>query len=297
MTKNIQMYWIQTITPLHVGAGKGVGFIDMPIMREKVTNWPIIPGSAIKGVARDFFREHGTPEQKKNISIAFGNDLRDKEPVTGALILTDAHVICLPIRSLYGTFAYITSPLVLERLARDMRSAGCTNLPVVPVVEDGHALASTNSVVVQGDKIYCEDLDFSAVSSEETKNWAIEIAKYLFPANESWKQIFVDRFVILSDNCFNFLAETGTEVTAHIKIDDDSKIVVKGGLWYEECLPPETILGGLVWCDRIFTSNKDNKVSETDILKYYIEGKTLDLQIGGKATVGKGQVTCTFTRG
>ena len=297
MTTNTRMYWIQTITPLHVGAGKGVGFIDMPIMREKVTTWPLIPGSAVKGVSRDYFREQGTDEQKKNITLAFGNDLGDKEPITGALILTDAHIVSLPIRSIYGTFAYITSPLVLERLARDMKSAGCENILPVPAVKDERALVSTTSVVSQDNMVYCEDLDFSAIGSEEVSQWATTIAKYLFPTNESWKRIFVDRFVILSDNCFNFLAETGTDVTAHIKIDDDSKIVVKGGLWYEECLPPETILAGLVWCDRVFSPDKDNKVTQADILKWYTEGLPLNLQIGGKATVGKGQISCTFTRG
>ena len=38
MTQKTRMYWLQAITPLHVGAGKGVGFIDMPIMREKWRN-------------------------------------------------------------------------------------------------------------------------------------------------------------------------------------------------------------------------------------------------------------------
>ena len=60
MTANMKMYWMQAITPLHVGSGKGVGFIDLPIMREKVTNWPLVPGSAVKGVMRDYF------DQKKD---------------------------------------------------------------------------------------------------------------------------------------------------------------------------------------------------------------------------------------
>ena len=48
-------YWIHTITPLHVGAGKGLGYIDLPIAREKVTNWPYIPGSSVKGVISDYY--------------------------------------------------------------------------------------------------------------------------------------------------------------------------------------------------------------------------------------------------
>lgn len=55
-------YWIHTMTPLHVGTGRGVGYIDLPIAREKVTNWPCIPGSAVKGVVADHF---GATEEKK----------------------------------------------------------------------------------------------------------------------------------------------------------------------------------------------------------------------------------------
>ena len=49
----VRMYWIHALTPLHVGAGTGVGFIDLPIMREKTTAWPVLPGSAVKGVLAD----------------------------------------------------------------------------------------------------------------------------------------------------------------------------------------------------------------------------------------------------
>ncbi|MDR3020660.1 MAG: RAMP superfamily CRISPR-associated protein, partial [Treponema sp.] len=48
-------YWIHAVSPIHVGAGQGAGYIDLPIVREKVTNWPYIPGSAVKGVIADKF--------------------------------------------------------------------------------------------------------------------------------------------------------------------------------------------------------------------------------------------------
>ena len=81
-TKNVttKMYWLQAITPLHVGAGKGVGFIDMPIIREKVTTWPFVPGSAVKGVLRDYFTQYA--KQEKNlIDAAFGHAGTDISPM------------------------------------------------------------------------------------------------------------------------------------------------------------------------------------------------------------------------
>ena len=45
-----KMYWMHALTPRHVGSGCGVGFIDLSIMRDAVTNRPLVPGSAVKGV-------------------------------------------------------------------------------------------------------------------------------------------------------------------------------------------------------------------------------------------------------
>ena len=39
-----KLYWIHALTPVHVGSGQGVGFIDMPIMREKTTKLAVDSG-------------------------------------------------------------------------------------------------------------------------------------------------------------------------------------------------------------------------------------------------------------
>ena len=50
---------IFTRTPLHVGCGSSVGAVDQPVARERHTRFPIIPGSAIKGVLADLWLEIG----------------------------------------------------------------------------------------------------------------------------------------------------------------------------------------------------------------------------------------------
>ncbi|MGB9873676.1 MAG: RAMP superfamily CRISPR-associated protein, partial [Hydrogenobacter sp.] len=47
-------YLIRTLTPLHVGTGTGLGYVDLPIYREAHTDFPSIPASAIKGVLRTY---------------------------------------------------------------------------------------------------------------------------------------------------------------------------------------------------------------------------------------------------
>lgn len=306
MENNTRMYWLQTITPLHVGSGKGVGFIDMPIMREKVTDWPLVPGSAAKGVIRDHFSQNGNERQKTLIDVAFGKQIVDDSSNAGSLILTDAHIVCLPVRSLYGTFAYITSPLVLERLKRDLEAAGYRDLPPTIYPARNEVLLVNGSKIAGEGRVFFEDLDFTAKDDENAKKWAKMLAGIIFPKESTnevvWKGIFEERFAILNDDCFNFMSKTGTEVTAHVRIEDDTKIVARGALWYEETLPSEAILAGIVWCDRVFGAEKladkfgIKKINQNDILETYCTKEKLDLQLGGKATVGKGRVRCLFTR-
>jgi len=289
---NTRMYWVHAITPLHVGSGRGVGFIDLPIMREKVTGWPLVPGSSVKGV----MREHFVRKDKDNdlIKAAFGKG-GDDMGNAGALVLSDARIVCLPVRSLYGTFAFAACPLVLERLKRDLDSARHKSGPVEMSFEDDEVVVTTESKVERNGNVLLEDLDFSIITDNgETNEWAELLAGLLFPNDATWQGIFKERFIILSNNCFSFLSETGTEVNARIKIDQEKKIVVGGALWYEESLPSETILAGLAWCDRDYSGKG---ITQEKIFSEFCPDKTLNLQIGGKATVGKGRVRCLFTKG
>jgi hypothetical protein len=58
----------------------------------------------------------------------------------------------------------------------------------------------------------------------------------------AWQQEFNKRFAILDDKSFHHLARFGTEVNAHVKIDQSKGTVETGGLWYQESLPAETVL-------------------------------------------------------
>jgi len=261
-------------------------------MREKVTSWPLVPGSALKGVMREHFVRKNTID--KLINAAFGKG-GDDMGNAGALVLSDARVICLPVRSLYGTFAFATCPLVLERLKRDLDSAGHKSGPVGMSFEDDEVVVTTGSAVERNGNVLLEDLDFAIITDKgETNEWARHLSEHLFSDDVVWQEIFKERFVILSNNCFSFLSETGTEVNARIKIDQDKKIVVGGALWYEESLPSETILAGLAWCDQDYSGKG---VTQKDIFSEFCNGEVLNLQVGGKATTGKGRVRCLFTKG
>lgn len=295
MTQKTGMYWIHAVSPLHIGAGRGVGYIDLPVVREKVTGWPYAPGSAIKGVLAD---HHGATDEERDkcpkLRAAFGK-AGDQDSNSGSIVFTDARLVCLPVRSFYGTFAWCTSAMALARLKRDLELASQPQgLPKLAPVERSKVLFVEGSDLCSGrDKqVYFEDLDFVGTASPEAGQWAESLAKWVFPDDADWQAVFRKRFAVLPDEAFDFLSETGTEVNARIRIDDKRKTVAGGALWYEESLPVESILAGLVSCDQVFVGG----VSRDELWDRFCAG-ALDLQLGGKATVGKGRVRCVFVNG
>lgn len=123
-----RLYHLYTLTALHVGIGQGSGVIDLPIAREKSTGLPVVPGSAVKGVLREELRPDALPLE--TWLALFGPETTAGQDLhAGALAVGDARLLCLPVRSLRGTFAYATCPLVLRRYARDL---GTDHPPIPP---------------------------------------------------------------------------------------------------------------------------------------------------------------------
>jgi CRISPR-associated protein Cmr4 len=301
LMSNTRVYWLHTLTPTHAGVGRGVGYIDLPIERDVVTSWPLIRGSSFKGVWADHHKATDENREKDRLlKVAFGYQPKDgSEGNSGSLIPTDARLVCLPVRSFRGTFAWCTSSLALRMLRRILEPAGLTSLPNVPEVPDEQKAfipdGQSASALVENQRMYLEDLDFEAVANSDTGKWAGVIADAVFPGDLGWQGVFKKRFVVLPDVIFDFLTVTGTEVHTRVRIGDETKTVAEGALWTEESLPAETVLAGAIACDRVF--GRDGKdITPAGLLDRFAKG-SLVLQIGGKATVGRGQARCVFTEG
>ncbi len=321
-------YYIHALTALHAGTGQGVGVVDLPIAREKSTGLPIVPGSGVKGVLREELNpsnpgtddlqpckdEHGQDQSAKECWLTlFGPDAKNVEEgkensgFAGALNIQDAQLLCLPVRSVYGVFAWVTCPFILQRYQRDLdQIPGCENpqLPTLPKQDDPKkeplVLTAHDSALQSSNKVFLEDLDFQVVDDNTlqttTEQLAAHIAAAIFPDDDTWQIFFKERFLIIPDNVFSFLAETATEVRARIKIEPNTRTVAKGALWYEENLPAETLLWGIVGCDRSRSKDYPNTAHQlkkdflAEIARRKKEDDALALQIGGNATVGRGRV-------
>jgi CRISPR-associated protein Cmr4 len=268
----VKMILWQALTSVHVGTGQdSSSVIDLPIMREKATGYPIFPGSSIKGVirgGRDDLNDFGYVRKEK--SIEEGKEVIKEIAKAGELTFTDARVLCLPVRSYQGTFAFLTCPLIIERLERDLAAFGLDSWhKEVFGLEQTDIVLSSDSKIKHGSQVILEDIDLN-IKPQNIDDLAKAWSWQIFGTDHSY---FVNRFAVVSNDVFDFFSQTATEVVARIKLEETSKTVASGGLWYEENLPAETLLLSFV------LSEKGN-FAEVEKLK--------TLQIGGDASTGRG---------
>lgn len=274
------LYYLHTLSALHIGIGQGSGVIDLPIAREKATALPQAPGSSIKGVLRNEYRPDD-PASGQDYLALFGPETGDDaSEYAGALAVGDGRLLALPVRSWKGTFAWATCPLILRRYQRDLNEIEGRGVPAaIPQPAENSARHASNSALLDGDTIYLEDLDLSATECDGTTAWANYIARELSLEGD----LFSQRFLVLPDNLLDFLAETATEIRTRVRIDPATGAVRQGALWSEEYLPAETLLWGVLACDR--ARNKAGKDGKA--LLAMLDNKTI--QLGGNATTGSGQ--------
>jgi CRISPR-associated protein Cmr4 len=263
---------IFTRTPLHVGAGSSVGAIDQPVIRERHTGFPVIPGSAIKGVLRDY----ATGQKIADIEKLFGHEPTGKEDnaYAGAIGFGEARLLAFPLRSAKGSFALATCPLALARFARD---GGLTF--AIPQVADNECLASA-SVKLDSDKVAMEEYVFEA-KGDFPSDWAENLSGLL---NDVVLKEAKAHFVLLSDGDFQHFAKNACQVQHHNRIDSETGTVVEGALFNTETVPSETLFYAPLH------ALKDD-CTDNELFKHFSEDERL-LQFGGDGTTGLGFCTC-----
>lgn len=288
-----RMLYLHAITPVHTGTGQSVDVIDLPVAREETTGWPYIPASSVKGVFRDVCRP--PKDQKEALDLwekAFGPETERASEGAGCLMFTDARIVCLPVRSLMGTFAWVTCPLVVTRLKRDCSHVGLQfpmDLNVTPARD--RIAVTAESALKHNDKVILEDLDLTidANGAGAVSALAEQLAAAVFSGDAEWTGIFKKRLAVVNDDTFGYLCETATQVTARVRIDEEKKTVAPRALWYEEAVPAEAIFAGPVLCQP-----RNGAASNT---MYDLLTKVSLIQLGGNASVGRGFVRVCLTGG
>lgn len=110
------------------------------------------------------------------------------------------------------------------------------------------------------------------------------------------KSALDSQLCVVSDDLFSYLAQNSTPVNAHIALDDN-KTVKSGMLWYEETLPPETVMYSVIQCTSSRKKGLDLNADEVAFILQAMFGNEPFLQVGGNETVGMGWFEVKFVQG
>ena len=134
-------------------------------------------------------------------------------------------------------------------------------------------------------KVFLEDLDFEAQRNATVTEWE----KWLIEHTRELSLPLKGRLLFLHDNVMGFLLETALEVVTRIRIDEETKTVARGALWFEENIPAESVLYGLLsTAPETFATANGSKLPAAEILAQLGSLTKHTLQFGGNATIGRG---------
>ncbi|MBD3192922.1 MAG: type III-B CRISPR module RAMP protein Cmr4 [Candidatus Heimdallarchaeota archaeon] len=308
MFKKVKPFFMIVETPLHAGSGSEVGIVDLPIQRERHTDFPKVEASGIKGCIREVFyrRMKRMPKnngEKEALELAFGPE-KDGSEHAGALGFTDARLLLFPVKSMKGVFAWITCPKVLSRFITDLKLADIKTkeTPEENTTPNGSKLYIKDSIIL-------EEYTFSSVEEDETCTAFAEwLSTKIFPQEgnyQYWQDKVKTDLVVLPDDAFRDFVTLSTEVITRTRISSDTGTVEEGALFREEYLPAESVLYSLALTTPVFAppgkdkgqfQETEEKRGEELVMEYFTSGLPPVIQVGGNKTTGKGLVRTNVWR-
>ena len=290
MFDNVSIAVMYAVTPCHAGSGSALGVVDLPIQRERHTNWPMIQASGVKGAFRaNFDRFKGKISNQSQIKdfeklseSVFGTDKGGSgSGYAGSCSVSDAKILAYPMRSNVSPFVWITCPAVLKRLSRDLEIAGKTAFDVSAFSK---VISGENEAVVLCGK---ESIKEKAVLLED---FEVAVKDVSIAEFDKIKEYFkaAERLLLVSNEVFNYGVTDCTQIMAQIKIEADTGTTKDGSLRYQEELPSDTIMYTVVhWGD---SKNSDEDKLKADTIKNFITKEVIHshIQIAGDETCGRG---------
>ena len=333
---NTRVLYLFTRTPLHVGAGSSVGAIDQPIQRERHTGFPIIPASSLKGSFADQWPAPFLDAKKQRSRVStevrdnrtevaeasdaawlFGSDAATASSA-GALQFGEARLLAFPIRSARGSFAWITSPLLLRRAARDgviarqlldgLKEPGdgeaiCDDGPdsklAIKEPGDGEAICDDgpDSKLARDQRVVLEEYTYTPKCWLGLGKLGERFAELLNPpgaeADPVWKEV-PSRLVLLSDGMMSFFAKNACEVAQHVRINDETGTADPRGLFNQENVPSETLFYAVIHATRSrLKCDPWTTKTDVDALDEFAAkvASQIAFQFGGDASTGLGYCT------
>lgn len=262
-------------TSIHSGAGQSSGIVDLPVAREAATDYPVIPGSSLKGALLGLARQPNLNGQERMSEQDRKRIFGSTDSVgAGDLLVSDARLLLLPVRSLSSAYKWITCPHLLERYLRDRQRADkkTANLELTPI---------TSGMYLGADKgtLFLEERQFEYAGS-----LAAGLVDVLQPLilHATTHARLGGQLVLLHDDDFAWFARYGLAIQARNVLDPEKK--TSANLWYEETIPADALFYAVL-AERAADAIKPVRT---------LFAERPYLQVGGNETVGMGWFAVAF---
>ncbi|MCX7598104.1 MAG: type III-B CRISPR module RAMP protein Cmr4 [Armatimonadetes bacterium] len=282
-------------TSVHPGTGQTTGAVDLPVQRERHTGIPVIPATGLKGSLREL-AERVWGRAAPDVIRLFGPEVGAGDGLyAGAIAFGEARLLAFPVRSFPKVFVWVTCPLVLHRLSREIKMMGGAACPQMPP-----EVAEATAVVAQGsgftDKLVLEDLTFATEASPDWNSAEKWVGTTFLPGGQEYEYVrarFSTHCVLVPDADFQYLVRHTTQVAARVALTE-RKTASDGNLWYEESLPRDCLFYAWVRCEKSRDAEGSlAPVEVADKLAQLIE-ESRYVQVGGNETVGQGWCAITI---
>jgi len=268
------------LTNLHPGSGNSLSYVDLPVQREKHTSFPVIVGSSVKGVIREYASRRWNDVEK--VTSFFGTE--DTGDISSKISFTDARILLYPVRSVRGIFAYVTCPYVLKRFFNDIEVLTNVSDKVKNII---------SLLNISDDKVIID----KELSELKIDNTLVGIEEFLFSIDTEYEiRIIIDelqnclnidkkslsnRLLIVSDSVFTDLVNYAIEVRTRNKIDQVTGTAEDKALFVVELIPSEAVFYSLILL-------KKEKESLLEDIRNLLDSQVI--QVGGNETIGNGLV-------
>jgi CRISPR-associated protein Cmr4 len=252
-------------TPLHTGATGALGAIDLPIQRERTTQWPIVHAADLKAALR------------KSLGAA-GEELFGAE---GQLSLGDARLALFPVRCSVAPFVWITCPTVLARLRRDLERTLGLALAALPAPGADEMLVS--AAWSHGtDAVAIEDVVLTPKPGLDATG-LLQLLPVQAGAYEGFAQEVDASVGVVSDEVFGFLVRTATELA--------NAAARSGAAVLQEMVPPDAL-----FYVPIMNLGAPVKGKKATVVQAFEKSLPSHVQVGDASELGRGWARTTLLK-
>ncbi len=284
------------LTPVHAGAGRSPGVVDLPVVRDPL-GYPFIRGTMIKGALKtallsknDCISGNSGKEKCKQVLCALGPEKGESTKGASKYSILDLYPLIIPAPAgvleggiALGGIVYVTTPALIARAA-SIAEFNVDGLRVEkPTLYHGRATGTATLLVAS------RVVGVSLASSSSLPNGLAEllskaVEEGLHPLYKVYNP--ASNLLVVPDDTGRVLIDSLLYRVTRVRLDRVTKTVEGGALWTEEYLPWATLLVGKI----VDTGFRNEYCSQADVdIKEFLDNNGLNsIVVGGKESVGAG---------